>query len=266
MTVKNARTPLPTPLSAAEIRERYAAAVRERSLFSARTTSARYLQKLSELLKLVEAGELNESDARLALQVVLNSLGYDPATGFPGDDVPAADEGGLTDLASDARLRLVLRTNQSIDANLRRKAAAAADPARLAAYPGWRFVRKGWVNPKRQRNWETRWANAWRQVGGEGAAGQEMVALKSSPIWDALGNGAGGYRDSTGSSVPPFAYNSQMSWLEADRATCVRLGLLKEDDDVTIDFAPSLGEEEISRALDGLGDDFAGELLKALAS
>ena len=255
------RAPLPTPLSADAIRARYDLAVRQRSLFSARTTSARYLQDLGKLLEKLEKGEANEAYVRLELQKKLDELGYDPeAGGFPGDEgIPPAEPGDLRDLSSDARLRLVLRTNQSIDANLRRKAEAAADPDALWQFPGWEFARMGYA--KVPRDWSLRWQNAGESVGWEGAARFEMVALKSSPIWAALGEYGD---DSTGSDVPPFAYNSQMGWLDADRDTCVRLGLIDEDDDVGLDYEPDLGEQEIAAALDGLGDDFAEALLAEL--
>lgn len=251
------RAPLPTPLSADAIRARYDLAVRQRSLFSARTTSARYLQDLGKLLEKLEKGEANEAYVRLELQKKLEALGYDPeAGGFPGDEgIPPAEPGDLRDLSSDARLRLVLRTNQRLDANLRRKAEAAADPDALWQFPGWEFARMGYA--KAPRDWSVRWQNAGGAVGWEGASKVEMVALKNSPIWAALGEYGD---DSTGSDVPPFAYNSQMGWLDADRDTCVRLGLIDEDDEVGLDYEPDLGEQEIAAALDGLGDDFAVEL------
>lgn len=255
------RNILPTDKSAADIRAAYDLAVRQRSLFSARTTSARYLQDLARLLETLEKGEANEADVRLELQKKLAALGYDPeAGGFPGDEgIPPADPGTLADLSSDMRLRLVLRTNQSIAANLRRKAEAAADPAALWQFPGWEFARKGYV--KKPRDWTARWQNAGSAVGWEGASRGEMVALKSSPIWAALGKYG---EDSTGSDVPPFAYNSQMGWLDADRDTCVRLGLIGGDDEIGLDYDPSLGEQEIAASLEGLGDDFAAELLAEL--
>ncbi|MGN0886658.1 MAG: hypothetical protein ACI4RT_06635 [Candidatus Spyradenecus sp.] len=65
-------------------------------------------------------------------------------------------------------------------------------------------------------------------VGWQGARkGRRMVALKSSPIWEALGNGAGGFRDTLGNPYPPFAYGSSYEWSELSRAEAQALGLLK---------------------------------------
>ena len=53
-----------------------------------------------------------------------------------------------------------------------------------------------------------------------------MVALKSSGIWEALGDGAGGYDDTLGNPYPPFAFNSGMWTQDVSRADCESLGLL----------------------------------------
>ena len=56
-----------------------------------------------------------------------------------------------------------------------------------------------------------------------------MIALKDSPIWEALGNGAGGFRDTLGNPYPPFAYGSGMDWIGIDRDECISLGLIDGD-------------------------------------
>ena len=52
-----------------------------------------------------------------------------------------------------------------------------------------------------------------------------MVALKSSPIWQALGDGVGGFKDTLGNPYPPFAYSSGMGWTDISRRECAELGL-----------------------------------------
>ena len=59
-----------------------------------------------------------------------------------------------------------------------------------------------------------------------------MVALKSSGVWLALGDGAGGYSDTLGNPFPPFAYNSGYDVDEITREDAVALGLMSEDDEV----------------------------------
>lgn len=255
------RTILPTDLNAAGIRAKYDLAIRQRSFFSARTTQARYLERVRDWVDRLARGEAAEDEAVADLQAALKEMGYDPATGgFPGDEgIPPAEPGDLRDLASHCRIQLVLRTNQELAGNLARKARSAADPDLAADWPAWRLVRAG--DPLHPRNWEVRWQGAYAACGGEGAHPAEMVALKSSPIWASLGEFG---EDSTGSDCPPFAYNSTMAWEDVDREEAVRLGLIGEDEDLELDFDGSMGEAEIAEALAGLSDADAAALAAEL--
>ena len=58
------------------------------------------------------------------------------------------------------------------------------------------------------------------------AESDRMVALKASPIWDSLGNGAGGYDDTLGNPYPPFAFNSGMWTDDVSRTDAEELGLI----------------------------------------
>ena len=253
---------LPTDLSAAGIREAYDLAIRQRSFFSARTTQAKYLERLREMCDRFASGEISGADAEATLRSELDALGYDPeAGGFPGDEgIPPAKPGELRDLSSHARIDLVLRTQQTLSANLARKAASAADPFAAQEFPAWRLVRSG--SPLHPRDWRVRWQAAFAACGGEGAHPAEMVALKSSPIWAALGEYGD---DSTGSDVPPFAYNSTMDWEEVDRDEAIRLGLLDGDETVDLGFDGSLGEAEIADTLAGLSPEDLAALEEELA-
>lgn len=255
------RNILPTDKSAAGIRAAYDLAVRRRSFFSARTTQARYLERVRAWVEALQRGEAVEDEAIADLQGVLKELGYDPETGgFPGDEgIPEAEPGTLRDLSSHCRIQLVLRTNQTLGGNLARKARSAADPDLAADWPAWRLVRAG--APKEPRDWRVRWDNAWAAVGGEGAHRTEFVALKNSPIWEALGEYGD---DSTGSDCPPFAYNSTMDWEDVPREEAVALGLLGEDEGMDLEFDGGLGEGEIAEALADLSDEDAAALAEEL--
>ncbi len=255
---------LPSSQSAAEIREAYSRAVRQRSLFSARTTQAGYLERMQDVINRFLTGDVTEAYARQELQFKLQELGYDPELGgFPGDvDVPPAEPGGLRDLSSDMRLELILRTQQQMANNLARAAANAADPYELHEYPAWSFERVGVV--ERPRDWMPRWAAAGNSVGWEGAVADPMVALKSSPIWAALGDGAGGYTDVTGSDVPPFAYNSLMDWVDVTRDEAFALGLIDEAEEQSMVFDGGLAADEINDVLDSFGPEFEAELRREL--
>lgn len=54
-----------------------------------------------------------------------------------------------------------------------------------------------------------------------------MIALKASPLWQALGEGAGGYEDTLGNPFPPFAFNSGYDQDGVPRAECEQLGLIR---------------------------------------
>jgi hypothetical protein len=147
----------------------------------------------------------------------LDSVGYHDETGrYPGR------EGAITDIGSIARLDLIIDTQRDMAHSMAR--IDAQTETSVAAFPAWRLVRYG--SRRDPRNWEKRWIDAFTEVGGEGCARNgDFVALKSSPIWAALGAGAGGYKDTLGNPFPPFAFNSGMDWDEVDADECARLGI-----------------------------------------
>jgi len=103
--------------------------------------------------------------------------------------------------------------------------------ATMAAWPAWELARVEDRSMPRP-DWAARWNLAGRSVGWEGAIqthiGGRMVALKTSPIWQAIGDGVGGFKDTLGNPYPPFAYSSGLGWVEVTREECERLGLKVE--------------------------------------
>lgn len=88
-------------------------------------------------------------------------------------------------------------------------------PAYDTRFPAWRFLRVAARHVPRT-DWPDRWRNAAESVGWSGVSRTKWIALKSSPIWAALGNPeACGFSDATGSDFPPFAYGSGMGWMSA---------------------------------------------------
>ena len=90
-----------------------------------------------------------------------------------------------------------------------------------------------------------------------------MAALKASPIWRELGNGAGGYRDTLGNPYPPFAFGSGLDWTPVGREEALAMDL---HGDGKAPPKPTLtpGRKEIADALDRLGPDFAKDLMDEL--
>jgi hypothetical protein len=119
----------------------------------------------------------------------------------------------------------------------------------------------GVLVPDPENAWPTRWEKAGEAVGWDDAVKAPMIALKDSPIWIALGNGAGGYRDTLGNSFPPFAFGSGMAFSAVDRARCQSLGLLGDRQTSGPMFAElSPGEKEISDAIDRLPPELRARL------
>lgn len=215
---------LPTSLGSAEIRERYAREILERSVFTARMENMRYLAKIREVCTELAAGRINAAKAREVLLDTLSQIGYDTT----------ADDGKVANPVSQRRLDLILDTQRWMAASVARLSLETDDT--LDMFPAWELTRAD--SPAKPReDWPARWNAAGNSVGWEGArkgiyygsgVGIGFVALKSSPIWAALGSGVGGFRDTLGNPYPPFAFGSYMDWVDVDRETAEQLGLIKK--------------------------------------
>lgn len=236
------RRTLPTALSSREIRQRIEAGIRRASLFSARTLLPVYIEEIRSTVESIlnprvgdrigEGGApitegMNLADARLQLGRLLQRLGYQP---------DPDKRGGIEDLSSDARLELVVRTNVEISQGYGQW-LQGQDQDVLDSYPAQEFYRiaKG----RTSRDWARRWRAAAGAVGDHDATRileetGKMIARKDSPIWQALGDGAGlseeDASDALGNPYPPFAFNSQMWTRDVDRDRAVELGLVRSDE------------------------------------
>jgi hypothetical protein len=236
-----AKRAMPTGLDSAGLRA-LDAGIRRQSLFSAKTMLEGYLEDLqATIASLINprveqradritpenpTGQVNTgfnpATARAALrEKLLNDYGYGPGEG---------ERGTLQDLSSDARLNLVLKTNTELAQGAGHFVQANADPDVVDLWPAAELYRL--EARDEPRNWSgSRWMLAAQTAGDVDAARVleatgRMVALKSSGIWQALGDGAGGFTDTLGNPYPPFAFNSGM-WVEdVSRREAEDLGLL----------------------------------------
>lgn len=230
---------LPTTLGSEEIREQIASDILRRSVFSARMASATYLAKVREVCAQVSEGSINQATARARLLETLAQMGHSPLDG-----------GGLANPASIRRLNLIIDTQRQMAASVSR--IQTQTPGTLAAYPAWELTRLvGKAVPR--EDWPARWRNAGESIGWEGALKDRFIALKTSPIWQALGDGAGGFRDTLGNPYPPFAYSSGMAWVAVDRETCERLGLSGPEPETVPSASLSPAEKDIADAASRLG-------------
>ncbi len=235
------RKVLPSALSSAELREEFSAAVRERSVFSARTTSLVYLEiqrrAIDDLLRgeveTVDAGgqpwtkSIGQAETRLRLKQALAALRYDPEAGHFGTPedaaIPPAERGSLQDLSSDRRLDLIIDVQR-----LRWQSAGQLErgmaPAVLHAFPAWELSGTAAAEPR--QDWPARWLAAGGVFYGPGQ--DRMIAAKDSPVWQRLGS-LEDYPDGIDGGLPPFAFGSQRGWQAVARQECTALGVVLDD-------------------------------------
>ena len=98
---------LPTSLGSAEIRQRIAADILRRAVFSARMASASYLAKIREVCIEISEGRISQADARARMLEVLEQMGHSQQ-----------DPGGLLNPASQRRLDLIIDTQRQMAASV----------------------------------------------------------------------------------------------------------------------------------------------------
>lgn len=231
-----ARKLMPTSLSSREVRDQIAAEIRQRSVFLARGTNVKFLSALADILDAYIAGRMNDADTRLAIVTELESLGYTPEGGFPGDpSVPPAEAGTLRDLSSTSRMQLVLDTNAQFMFGAGQKAGGES-PENAFDYPAWELIRvaprevpRGFkmtsagLVPLPGDSWEERWVAC-----GGVLIDNRMIALKGDDIWKKLGDSQL-FDDALDTDHPPFAYNSGKGWRAVPRRECIALGIISAD-------------------------------------
>ena len=163
------------------------------------------------------------------------------------------------------RIRFALKISQEVASGAGQYLNQNLSPEAVDEYPALEFTRlfdrdlprgekrgpKGAIVEDPDDAWPARWAAAgeaiedaddWLPWEGDAQTGRG-VALKSSRIWQALGDGEGGYDDTLGNPFPPFAFNSGFMTFDVSRAEAEDLGLLDQGEPAEpakIDFAKLL--------------------------
>jgi len=175
--------------------------------------------------KLVTEG-LNPATARNRLTALLEGMGEDAPT---------------------YRVDFAIKVGQAVSQGAGRHIQQNLNEDVLDEYPALEFVRlhdrdvprgfktnkDGELIPDPDQDWPTRWEAACDESGDEKSLSVlqttgRMVALKSSGVWQALGDGAGGYTDTLGNSFDPMAFNTGYRQLEVDRDETESLGLIAQ--------------------------------------
>ena len=193
---------LPTSLSSEQLAE-IEPQILERSLFSARTTSAEYLQSVGDQLDEILSDKTDFATARLELKKRLGELGYAPEAG---------KEDTIKDLSSDKRLNLVLKTNTNM-ARGYGQWMQANDPDVLDQFPAQELYRL------EARKVPRDWIDRWMEAGGQLYDGR-MIAPVNDPIWTAI--------STFGEPYPPFDYGSGMWTRLIGREESVDLGVVTD--------------------------------------
>lgn len=219
-----ARKPITAKLTSAQW-QKVPRALRERAQFSARVESARFLAAVQDKL---------QSRLEWESEAVLNGQALVDRSSFIADLRQIAKEEGIftagpsaagtvRDIRSAKRLGLIWDMQRQQAAEFAR-AKMDQDPDVLDAFPAYRFTRmESRINER--SDWPARWADAAASVGGEGVAGGDMVALKTSPIWSALSVFSNPW--------PPYDFGSGMGRTDVDRDEAEALGLLKPGEPIT---------------------------------
>ena len=262
----------PTDMGSAELRT-LDAQIKRASLFSARSTNAHYLQGLREWITAILHGDTNEATARYELQKILSALGYTPEHGFPenppGLGIPPAERGSLQDLASEARLRLILDTQREMANGFGMLQSGSTEMA-LFQFPCWELVRlysveiprgerqgpKGTIVEVPGDDWPSRFAKA----GGTVIDGR-CVARKDDAVWQNLGD-PDLFDDGLGNPFPPFWFNSGGGWDSVRRSEAIELGVIDEDDESPT--APADSKKQLPDFITIDGEHFAADILRTL--
>lgn len=233
-----ARKIMPTSLSSADLGQLNKQLLNN-SVTSARTTLGGLLDNYkSGIESIINPGQVlregaaqtvtegfNPASLRGFIKDYLRSISYAPGAG---------EEGTIKDLSSSGRIDLVVKTLTEMTQGAGHFIQQNSDPEVVDAWPALELVR--FEERKEPRDWEQRWRIA-AQVAGDALANAvleregRMVALKSSEIWQALGDGAGGYTDTLGNPFPPFAFKSGMWTEEVSRKETEEMGLLDQGEE-----------------------------------
>lgn len=229
-----------------------ALSVRERAFFSARVENEQFLQRAKTFVKhFIErttdedgklvAGSMSQFVEEMRAFAIREGMGK---VGVPDDAVNEAD---LTDIRSEARLRLIFQTNVNTSYG-HGEWRQSMHPTVLDTWPAARFVRLPGAKEPRPRH-----------VQGEGD-----IRLKTDyAYWAGWQNAPeiGGFQ----TPWAPFGFNSFMAQEDVSRAEAEKLGLVKKEKQIpgTRKRQPTLNHE-LRAAARNLSPEAKDRLLRDL--
>ena len=283
LTAHKTKVPLPTQLTTKEIGDTLGKDFFRRAFVSSQVHEAQVLDTLHGGITQILQGKNNPNELRVKIGQVLKQTNYQP---------PEGREGTISDLRTVARQNLIINTNLKVARGMGR-AMVANDPDVLDQYPGWELVLGGVRLHHRgdpiykpgtdgSIDWQERWKDAISECSDDDAdieaiqsvfdSTGRMIALASSSIWQALGDGAGGRSDTLGNPFPPFAWESSYTTVGVSRDECEELGLIEPEDiaepadlgDPTYEQSPNITFDDLLTTLLDLLDGVASLNTKGL--
>ncbi len=227
------RALLPTTLTSDEL-QKIRSGVREQATFSAQTDNARHVKRIAEVVDRIQLPRegMDFATAMQELRDSAKSLGFDPDGGK-----------AITNLASDARVRLIVEFNTT-RAQAAGQYAQRQDETSLRLWPAQEFYRA--EDREEIRDWPATWAEAGGEFfegGGDYSAGR-MIALVNDPIWEKINH--------FGVPYAPFDWGSGMDVRPVDREEAESLGLIQPNEEVIpepFDYAEPESQLELSEEL-----------------
>lgn len=209
-----ANTRVATVLSARDIETHIPAAIRQVSVFSARTVYAHHLDETQKDVAELLEGKMGANEIRNKMQDRLEKLNYAP---------DPADRGGLRDLSSDARTNLIIDMQEQRSRGYAVWRSQQQDTT-LKVWPANEMFRA--LARKVPRKWKERWNTARAALGEEGTSATyatsndgPFIALKNDAIWTSVSR--------FGSPWPPFDYQSGMRLKQVKASAARQAGVLK---------------------------------------
>jgi hypothetical protein len=170
------------------------------------------VEKATRLILEIINGKESENVARRKLGECLDSIGY---------HAPEGERGKITDLRTDERLNLTIKTAVNLSFGYGRWRSKQVQVL-LDEFPCQEFYRA--FDREEHREWPQRWRDAGGQFfsGNGGYSEARMIAVKNERIWEDI--------SAFGEPYPPFDFNSGMSLRDISRAEAIALGLWTEQD------------------------------------
>ena len=228
--------------------------VKDRAFFSAQVESTRFLARARKfLLDFIEHETENtpegialRADGRARFVNEMAEFAIREGLGPVGIPADAVDQTDITDIRSEARLRLIFdtQTRQSVGYGWYKQ---GLDPEILEAWPAARFIRYPGSKTYRPRH----------------ARHEGDIRLKTDNEYWALYQNAeeiGGFE----TPYEPYGFNSNMGQEDVSREEAIQVGLIKESTNVSPPKKTPSFNDNLRASLNGIDPDLRAQLAKEL--